>query len=130
MKISILKKPVRRAFSLRVFTLKYAEVYLLFGLLALLWVTGTRALESDPMAAAMDDRNLYLLIIMSLICFLGLLSLCWWLLQIAWRSLKLPAINSLVMDFKDLELWQQLGFVWASFALLLLAAVGSLMAIC
>jgi hypothetical protein len=105
-------------------------IYILFGLLLLLWLKGNLWLQNDPTAAPIDSQNLYLLIILSMICFLGILGLCWWLFQTFWSSFGLPPFNSLVLHFKTLELWQQLGFAWAYFALLLLAAIGCLMAIC
>jgi hypothetical protein len=41
----------------------------------------------------------------------------------------LPTLGYMVSQFKQLLLWQQLGFYWASFALLLWAAVGVLSAV-
>ncbi|MNY70658.1 hypothetical protein D3C86_2088380 [compost metagenome] len=46
-----------------------------------------------------------------------------------WISMGLPALGNMVSQYKELTVWQQLGFYWASFALLLLAAVGVLSAI-
>ncbi|MOA37162.1 hypothetical protein D3C78_1587350 [compost metagenome] len=55
--------------------------------------------------------------------------LCWWLLHRFWLSLGLPDTGSMVSQFKALESWQQLSFLWASFALLLLTMLGVLSAI-
>ncbi|TCC99436.1 hypothetical protein [Pedobacter hiemivivus] len=103
--------------------------YLLFGLCLLLWPLLQRVIMNwDPMMGVIDP-NIWLLILISLICFLIVTGLCWWLLQSFWMALGLPLLTEMVLSFKKLALWQQLGFYWASFALLLLAAVGVLTAI-
>ena len=137
MKTLPLKKPEPSVFPMRVFNTKRilargqsTRLAGLFCLLLLLWLAGTTAFQNDPMAAPMDTRNLYLLIVLSLLCFLGLLGLCWWLLEMFWSRLRLPNIYRLIIHFKTLPPWLQLGFAWASFALLLLAAIGCLIAIC
>lgn len=102
---------------------------LLLGLLLLLWPIAQRlVMQSDPTIGFVDP-NIWLLLLLSLITFLGMTGLCWWLLQQFWTSMGLPGPGNMVLHFKALSLWQQLGFYWASFGLLLLAAVGVLSAI-
>lgn len=84
------------------------------------WYNGT---------AGMIDSSIWLLLLFTIISFLGLSALAWWLLQRAWVSLGLPGIQTMVSQFKHLTLWQQFALYWASFALLLLAAVLSLVAV-
>jgi hypothetical protein len=103
--------------------------YLLFGLLLLLWPLLQHLLMGSDPTVGYVDPNIWLLILLSLICFLLVTGLCWWLLQQFWMSLGLPALGSMVLQFKELTLWQRIGFYWASFGLLLLAAVGVLTAI-
>ena len=103
--------------------------YLLIGLLLLMWPLLQQLLtHSDPTVGYIDP-NIWLLILLGLICFLIVTGLCWWLLQRFWMSLGLPALGSMVVQFKEIESWKQLGFYWASFGLLLWAAVGVLMAV-
>ena len=107
-----------------------APQHLLFISLLLLWFVFPRLIQYNDPTAGTIDQSIWLLILASLISFMLISSLCWWLLKRFWTSLRLPAIDSLLVHFKSLELWQQLGFLWASFALLLLGALGSLIAIC
>ncbi|TCC99730.1 hypothetical protein [Pedobacter hiemivivus] len=103
--------------------------YLLFGLLLLIWPFLQRLVINSDATIGFIDPNIWLLILMSLICFLIVTGLSWWLLQSFWMRLGLPLLTEMVLSFKKMELWQQLGFYWASFGLLLLAAVGVLTAI-
>jgi hypothetical protein len=108
----------------------FDDCIMLFGLLLLLWISGNHWMQiSDPLSGSLD-QNIWLLIILALICFLTVTALCWWLMQRFWLSLGLPDFNHMVTQFNTLELWQQLGFFLSCFALLLLTAVGSLVAIC
>lgn len=103
--------------------------YILLGILLLLWPLVRQLLmHSDPMAGYID-QSIWLLVLFSMICFMLVTGLCWWLLQRFWLSLGLPALGDMVEQFNSLVLWQKLGFYWASFGLLLLAAVGALAAI-
>jgi hypothetical protein len=76
------------------------------------------------------DQSVWLLIILSVISFLLILAICWWLLQFIWNDLGLPQLTSITSQFNKLELWQQLSFFWASFFSLLLVATGCLIALC
>lgn len=98
--------------------------------LVMVWFFVPGFLNRYDAQAGFIDQNILLLMVLSVICFLGLLGLCWWLLDRFWRGIGLPGVGLMVLQFKDLELWMQLGFYLCSFALLLLAAVGCMMAIC
>lgn len=103
--------------------------YALLLFLVLLWpVAQLMVIPPDPTIGFIDP-NIWLLLLLSLITFVVTTGICWWLLQRFWMSLGLPHFGNMVLHFKVLSLWQQLGFYWASFGLLLLAAVGVLSAI-
>ena len=106
------------------------EAVLLFGLLLSLWVLGNRWMQNNIPLSGTIDPNIWLLILLSLICFVALTGFCGLLLQRVWHSLGLPAPSTLVSQFNTLAPWQQLGFYYFSFALLLLSAIGCLIAIC
>ncbi|WP_084289104.1 hypothetical protein [Pedobacter nyackensis] len=103
--------------------------FILLGLLLLLWPILQHFIMRGAPNVAYLDPNIWLLVLLSLICFLISIGLCWWLLQQFWTSIGLPSIGDMVLQFKQLQGWQQLGFYWASFGFLLLAAVGVLIAI-
>ena len=106
------------------------KVVLLFVVLALSWpLAQDMVLSIDPTSGYVDT-SIWILLLLSLICFLGMIGLCWWLLKRFWMALGLPSLRVMVLQFNELMIWQQLGFYFASFALLLLAAIGSLIAIC
>jgi hypothetical protein len=108
----------------------FDEGIVLFGLLLLLWISGNHWMQIVYPLSGSLDQNIWLLIILSLMCFLGVIGLCWWLLHRFWLSMELPAFTLMISQFKSLELWQQLGFYLFCFALLLFTAVGTLVAIC
>jgi len=99
------------------------------GLLLLMVVRVFAFPQGNPMDGWIDPV-IWPLILLSLVCFLGLVGLCWLLMRWFWGMMGLPGFGSMVLQFKSMELWMQLGFYWASFALLVLAAVGCLSAIC
>ncbi len=103
---------------------------LLFVILLLLWPLVQRLVLSVDRSAGYVDPSIAVLIVIGLICFVGMILLSWWLLNRFWLVLGLPALGGMVLQFDSLLLWQQLGFYFASFALLLLAGVGCLVAIC
>jgi len=105
-------------------------LFLFFGLLALLWPVAQRSIQFyDPLSGGIDP-NIWLLILLSLITFLLLTGVVWWLLKRCWTAIGLPQTEVLVIQFKKLELWQQLGFYLGSFAWLLFVAALCLLAIC
>jgi len=110
---------------------KFSRVgYLVFGGLLLLWLLLPGAIRQFDPASGGVDPAIWLLILLSLLAFFMLTAWCWWLLRRFWETLGLPRIELMVLHFKSLELWQQLGFYWLSFALLLLVSVMCLAAIC
>lgn len=106
------------------------EVWFFLGLLLLLWPLAQSMVQMNGEMVGIIDPNIYLLMMLSLMNFLGLLGLCWCLLNWCWSALNLTPLSRLVVHFKTMEVWQQLSFYFASFALLLLVAVGCLIAIC
>jgi len=114
--------------SAKVDGLKNYLPILLLGLLILLWPLAEHLVtKGDPTVGL--SPTIWLLFLLSSIIFMVTIGLCWWLLQKFWMSLGLPGLGNMVSQFKELSKWEQLRFYWASFALLLLAAVGVLTAI-
>lgn len=104
--------------------------YGLFAILLLLWMNLPRLIwELSPTSGGIDPA-IWLLILLGIISFMMLTALSWWLLKKSWLALGLPQLVVMVMHFRKMEIWQQLGFYWASFALLLLAGSICLSAIC
>jgi hypothetical protein len=102
---------------------------LLFYTLLVTWVLGPHVLNYYDPTARSIDQSIWLLIVLALICFMLLLSLCWWIFKNVWKAIGLPSLHMMVSQFNMLSAWQQLSFFWASFALVLLAALGSLSAV-
>lgn len=106
------------------------EVILLLGLLISGWLLGNRWMQNNMPLAGTLDPNIWLLILLSLICFVLITSLSAFIMQRIWISLGLPRLSALLSQFNSLALWQQLGFYYFCFALILLSAIGCLNAIC
>ena len=104
------------------------EHALLGGLLAL-WGVSPELVKLIDSTAGYIDQSIWLLVVLSLISFMMVVGLCWWLLQRFWTSMGLPQIGRMVTGFKEMELWVQLGFYLGCFALLVFAAVGCLVAV-
>jgi hypothetical protein len=100
----------------------------LMGILLVLWVVVTLFFSSPEMSAGIN-QSIPLLVVLGLITYLILLEISWWLFKRFWDRMGCPPINGLVLKFKDLQEWQQLSFLWASYALLLLAGAICLAAI-
>ena len=96
--------------------------------LMVLWSVVTEFFSSEEISTGIN-QSVPIMIVLSLISFLVLVHLCWWLLQRFWMSVGLPGLGSMVLQFSSLELWIQLGFYWLSFALLLLTGLGCLAAV-
>lgn len=103
--------------------------YLFFGLLLLLWPLLQRQVNQADETVGYLDPNIWLLILLSLISFMIVTGLCWWLVHRFWTNLGLPELGNMVLQYQNLPSWQQLGFYWLSFVSLLLAAVGVLAAV-
>jgi len=103
---------------------------LAFGFFLMLYLSIRVMLNAADPASVAALESIWLLVATSILTFLGLLGLCWWILQKTWFALGLPDVINLIGNFENLELWQQLSFYLAFFALLLSAAVTCLLAIC
>jgi hypothetical protein len=100
----------------------------LLVVLMVLWGVVTRFWSSPEMTAGINE-SVPLMVVISLISFLILLELVWWLLNRFWLRVGLPGLEVLVIYYRRMEVWQQVMFYWVSFALLLLAGVGCLAAV-
>ena len=105
------------------------RLFLLLGLLLALWPVLQHFIAyTDPTAGALDP-NIWLMLLFSLIAFLMLLGLSFWLVQYIWNGLSLPELEIMVSHFHKLQTWQQIKLYCACFAALLFAAVAVLSAI-
>ncbi|MGF1926307.1 MAG: hypothetical protein ACQUHE_19200 [Bacteroidia bacterium] len=95
----------------------------------LLWHFLPVLIQHFNQTAGTVDASIWLLLLFAIICYIILALLSIWLFRCLLAQLGLPTINSMVSQFKTLSICQQLAFYWASFALLLLAALMSLIAI-
>jgi len=109
---------------------KQVKPVLLFLLLLLIWFICPILIHQTDPQADVAPQSMWMLVILSLLVFLLVLALCWWLLQHFWRQLRLPDLHSILSQFKTLSSWQQIIFFWLSFVSLLLAALGCLLSIC
>ncbi|HKG07898.1 MAG TPA: hypothetical protein VKB19_15620 [Pedobacter sp.] len=117
---------------LRAFDKRNAEVtkgIMVFGILILLWPLIQRVLRERDAMVGYVDPGIVVLILIAVISFLGLVGLCYWLMNGFLKYMGLPHLGSMVLQFTDMELWVQLGFYFASFALLLLSAMVCLVAV-
>ncbi|WP_158800625.1 hypothetical protein [Pedobacter sp. L105] len=109
---------------------KVLQPEILFLVLVLIWFLMPFLLHFlDPTAGDIDQSH-WFLILLGLITFLILLSICSWLFRHFWEKIGLPEIKTILLKFNYLTPWQQLNFLSVSFFLLLLAAVGCLIGIC
>jgi hypothetical protein len=75
------------------------------------------------------DTGIWQLFLFTLIAFMAMLGISILLLRWMISLLGLPTINTMVLQVKNLQLWQQFVLYWASFALLFLGGLLSLAAI-
>ncbi|MHA4893292.1 hypothetical protein ACXZ1K_00970 [Pedobacter sp. PWIIR3] len=108
---------------------KNLESYLLGIILVLVWYTLPKLFAQMDGNIGTVDPGIWMLIVLSLLSFLMVIGMSWWLLHWSWCALGLPHLRTMVLQFKDLQLWQQLGFYLCCFALLVLAGVGALIAV-
>jgi hypothetical protein len=108
---------------------KKTEPVLVALIMLLLWFTAPKLMELGDSTTGYIDQSIWMLVLLAVISFLLMVGLCWWLLQRFWKVVGLPGLGTLILQFNSLQLWQQLVFWLASFALLLLAAVGALIAV-
>lgn len=107
-----------------VFKLKYVEYVLLIVIAGLVWISAPRIFQLPLGNSEEVATSIGLMLLLALIGFLLAVGLVVWLVQRFCILLGLPAVEELVYDFKSLRLWEQLGFYFGLFAVLLLAAVG------
>lgn len=105
-------------------------IWTLLLVLLLIWWGAPYWLHQIDHTAALVDMGIWLLVILAIVVFVLLLGLSALLLNSALAALGLPPVTTMVEHFEKLNLWQQMFLYWGSYALLLLAAVGSLLAIC
>jgi hypothetical protein len=98
--------------------------------LVFIWLVFPVWLHSTDPTAGYIEQSTWLLLVMSIITFILVVGLCWWLLRQFWTIAGLPEFNELIIKFNHLTSCQQLSFFFASFALLILAAMSCIGAIC
>lgn len=104
--------------------------YVLLGIIAvLLWFSAPKLFVLPNGNSEEIATSIGLMLLLSLISFSLVLGLTGVLLYRFWLRLGLPALEDMVLGFKTLELWEQLKFAIALFALLLLGAIGVLTAV-
>ena len=130
MNTKMISMPGFRVHSGSAISIHMPKPVLLFVLLLLCWFFLPGLLHQIDETAGNVDQSIWLLVVLSLIGFMLICGLCWWMLKYFWMILELPSIDKMVSQVKFLPLGQQLSFYYASFALLLLAAMGCLLAIC
>jgi len=107
------------------------KIAVLLVVLSLLWPLAQQmVLSYDETAGYISPGSVFLLMLVSVVSFLVMVLVSVWLLHRFLVALSLPGLGIMVLQFKKLELWQQVSLYWASFFLLLLAAVACLLAIC
>ena len=88
-------------------TFKNIIIYALaFAAPIVLFYLGRELQQLNPSIGVLDF-SIWQLVVVSIVSFMGLASLSWWLLKRAWAQLSLPAIEHMVLHFKELTLWQQ-----------------------
>lgn len=105
------------------------RMVVLFVILVLMWPMVQQQLFRFDATVGYVDPSIMVLVVISLICFLLVLGLCWWLLQRFLLVFGLPGFGSLVLRFNELKVCVQLGFYFGVYALLLLAGVGCFVAV-
>jgi hypothetical protein len=105
------------------------EPLLLFVLLLFTWFVVPPLLQGNNPRVGMVDQEMWVLLIFSMIGFLMICGISWWIVKHFWLLLGLPDLKEMVSQFNTLKLWQQLSFFLASFVSLLLAALGCLAAV-
>ncbi|MBB6237537.1 hypothetical protein HDC90_002159 [Pedobacter sp. AK013] len=102
------------------------EKLMLATILILGWLTLPNLLKTFEPTAALLDAGIWQLLLLGILCYMALLQIAWWLLYRFWLGLGLLKLTDMVLQFKQLNSWQQLRFFWASFALLFLAGIACL----
>ncbi|MEJ7556691.1 MAG: hypothetical protein WKF66_00180 [Pedobacter sp.] len=106
------------------------KIIILVSALAIGWKTIQGSNWNTDMTMGYIDPSIWLLILIGMICFLVMIALSAWILLRVWTIVGLPNPHKIISQFNYLESCQKLKFLLAAYALLLLAAVGCLVAIC
>ncbi|WP_162238716.1 hypothetical protein [Pedobacter sp. Leaf194] len=94
-----------------------------------LWFALPILLKMADLTIGLVDGAVWQLLLFSIISFLSLLILAGAIAAWLFKLLGIPLTNKFWLQFKNLSLWQQFAFYWASFALLLLAGIACLASI-
>lgn len=100
----------------------------LMGILLVLWVVVTLFFSSPELSAGIN-QSIPLMVVLSMITYLILMEISLWLFNRFLMRMGCPPIEEMVLKFKELGEWQQLIFLWACYALVLLAGAICLSAI-
>ncbi|RYF19395.1 MAG: hypothetical protein EOO42_14490 [Flavobacteriales bacterium] len=111
-------------------TLKAISAMAILALaLTIAWLSMPYLIRSIDQYAGLIDPGVWQLLLLACISFITMLALATLIFNWLIRSAHLPSINTMVLHFKAFNSWQQFVSYWASFALLLLAGLLSLVAI-
>jgi hypothetical protein len=86
-------------------------------------------LKSINAEVGLLDHGIWQLLLFAFISFMVMISISILLFSWLLNCLGLPQINTMVLQVKNLQLWQQFVLYWASFALLFFGSLLSLTAI-
>jgi len=95
-----------------------------------LWIAMQQVNWNTDLTMGYVDPSIWMLILIALGCFLLIIGLSAWIMLRLWTVVGLPAPQKIISQFNYLESCQKLKFLFAAYALLLLAGVGCLVAIC
>ncbi|WP_285009553.1 hypothetical protein [Pedobacter faecalis] len=102
---------------------------LVFTTLVLIWPLVQRMVLALDVRSGYVDPGIVVLIVISMLCFLMVIGMSLWLLKGFLIYLGLPSPGVLALKIKEMDVWVQLSFYLACFALLLFAGVGCLAAV-
>jgi len=86
---------------LKISPLRFTPTLLLIMLLVT-WMIYPLWFHSNDPTAGYIEQNTWLLLVLSLITFLLVTQLCWWLLKQFWTMAGLPDIKKLILKFNHL----------------------------
>src|SRR6476469_2710527 len=101
------------------FKMELRQEHLLALILFLILIFSPGWIHRLAPTAAWIDQGVWSLVFLSILAFLILLSISYWLVKRCWAALGLPSLFFMVSQFKFLSLWQQFVLYWLSFALVL-----------
>lgn len=128
-KIQFIMKTLNLTLPVRIKIIRVMRFAILIGFFTLIWRIFPLLLLKVDATAGLVDGAIWQLLLFSILAYLILLAISTAVFSAFIKQAGLPSIQFLVTQFKDLNTWQQLGFYWASFALLVLAGIGTLAAV-